>query len=405
QELKSQVRKRKRTTEAAPTAEPELQPQPPTKCQKRLRRSRSKTPPEFWDNLSRVPLCRRALREFNRRAVRPITSKQRAESVVKGDLVKQLKRFARRGGPDLRDIRGYPEQEAQVKMSSGRALSDKGTDRSSTVNSNTRATSISSKGPAFEQALIDKGIYPYNRGPKPNNWEDIQERLAQPRPSLSPSQFSDGAFEEFQLKNEEAMTEAEVMSQVFPIIRGKANIPSGYNQLFNNLKPLGDRISNAKPDYYNGSRPTQIRSEVRDDLAPYIIPTSQRHRPALPNFFLEAKGPDGKASEAKRQITQDLACGARGMHKMQSYGLDEPECDGNAYAFGSTYHSGTGTLQLYTMHPTEPVEQDGQPEYYTTQARAFALTDNPDSCRQGLRGFRNLQDLAKETRGEFIARA
>ena len=44
----------------------------------------------------------------------------------------------------------------------------------------------------------------------------------------------------------------------------------------------------------------------------------------------------------------------RGMQKMQSYKQDDPIYDGNAYALGATFHSGTGTLQMYAMHPTEP---------------------------------------------------
>jgi hypothetical protein len=28
---------------------------------------------------------------------------------------------------------------------------------------------------AFEQALIDSSIYPYNRGRKPNNWAEIKD--------------------------------------------------------------------------------------------------------------------------------------------------------------------------------------------------------------------------------------
>jgi hypothetical protein len=43
-----------------------------------------------------VPLCRRALREFNRRAVQPIVPKPRLERDIKDSLVNQLKRFARR---------------------------------------------------------------------------------------------------------------------------------------------------------------------------------------------------------------------------------------------------------------------------------------------------------------------
>ena len=144
---------------------------------------------------------------------------------------------------------------------------------------------------------------------------------------------------------------------------------------------------------------------MRDDLEHYIIPSSQRHRPALPNFFAEAKGPDGKASEAKRQITQDLVAGARGMLRMQSYGFDKPVFDNKAHTFASSYHSGTGTLQLYAMHPTKPADTDGKPEYHTTNINAYALTGNLDTHRQGIGAFRNLRDLAKERRVEFIASA
>lgn len=269
----------------------------------------------------------------------------------------------------------------------------------------TPGTTISYKDPAFEQALIDNGIYPYNRGPKPKNWEEMQERLAQPRPSLSPSQFSDGHFEQFQLKNEEADSESAVKSNVFPLIRGRETVPYGQDHCFNHLEPLAPNISDPKPDYYNGSRPSQINSDVRNDLGPYIVPCNNQHRPALTYFFTEAKGPDGKASEVKRQITQDLAAGARGMLKMQSYELDEPVYDGNAQTFGSTYHSGTGTLQLYAMHPTAPAGPDAEPEYHTTQITAFALTANPKTYQQGIGAWRNLRDLAKERREEFIARA
>lgn len=117
QELRSQSRKRKRRVEAAPTAEPESepQPQPPAKRQKPPYPLRSRTPPEYWDKLSRVPLCRRALREFNRRAVQPIALQPRTERDIEGSLLQQLKRFARRGGPDLRRIRGVSSAHAVEK--------------------------------------------------------------------------------------------------------------------------------------------------------------------------------------------------------------------------------------------------------------------------------------------------
>ena len=105
EEAKPQNRKRKRTIDVAPTTDP---PQPPTKRRKRSRRQRFRTPSEFWDNLSQVPLCRRALQEFNWRTVQLPAPKPPVQSVLKGNLVQQLKRFARHGGPSLRDIRvGY----------------------------------------------------------------------------------------------------------------------------------------------------------------------------------------------------------------------------------------------------------------------------------------------------------
>jgi hypothetical protein len=93
------------------------------------------------------------------------------------------------------------------------------------------------------------------------------------------------------------------------------------------------------------------------------------------------------------------------MLRMQSYGLDESVFDSNAHTFGSSYHSGTGTLQLYAMHPTEPVDVNRKPEYHTTQIDTYGLTGNANTCRQGIGAWRNLRDLAKERRVEFIASA
>lgn len=174
-------------------------------------------------------------------------------------------------------------------MSSKRGRS-KGSGRSSALDSNTKVTTLSSKDAAFEQALIDNGIYPPGHDDvEPGNLEDIVQRLGQPRTSLSPSQFSRKDFLDFRRMNDEATTEAEVVSQVFPTITGKSNVSSGYNQVFNNIEPLGYRISSAQPDYYNGSRPAEIHPKVRDDLEQYIIPSSQRHRHALPTFSQKRK--------------------------------------------------------------------------------------------------------------------
>ena len=71
-------------------------------------------PPEFWDNLSKQWLTRRALRELNRR--NSTTQPSHPKATAGGHcanipkLVKEsgrgLARFARQGGPNLFDLRG-----------------------------------------------------------------------------------------------------------------------------------------------------------------------------------------------------------------------------------------------------------------------------------------------------------
>ncbi|KAK1807254.1 hypothetical protein LTR12_018402 [Friedmanniomyces endolithicus] len=73
--------------------------------------------------------------------------------------------------------------------------------------------------------------------PKPQNMEETYRRLTQPRPSLSPSQFSEGAFEDFQDQNGAASSEQDVMTDVIPTIRGRTGIKfhKASNTVFNNL--------------------------------------------------------------------------------------------------------------------------------------------------------------------------
>ena len=77
---------------------PELQDPPP----KRIKTAKSNFPPKFWDNLSKVSATPRALRELDRRKNARLVRKPPAPAVHPTDL----ERFARRGGPDLRHLRG-----------------------------------------------------------------------------------------------------------------------------------------------------------------------------------------------------------------------------------------------------------------------------------------------------------
>ena len=254
---------------------------------------------------------------------------------------------------------------------------------------------------AFQQTLIDSGCFPYGYTrsntdpPLPNNLDEIHEKLRQPRgPSVTNKDFL-----HFKSLNFSVTTKAEVISKILPIIRGRESIPSGQDCNFDNLKQLAD-MSKPKPDYFNGSSPVEVPPKIRGDLGEYIVPSSNNSRPLLPNFFFELDAPD--KHDARWKVTQDLVYGARGMHKIQSYMQDQPMFDGNAYAIGGTYDCYTQTLMLHTTHPTRPTDPNGEPEYWTTMIRSYAMIDKFDPFREGVAVFRNAQDWAKEQRDAFI---
>ncbi len=265
----------------------------------------------------------------------------------------------------------------------------------------------------FEQHLIDHKIYPSHYdfpddrvAPKPANWKEILDRLKEPRSSLSPSRFSDRAFDDFVRTNSRARTEAMVMRKPFPIISGDADITSAGDLPFGNLEPLTDgTLVDPKPDFYDGANPAHIDRRIRTELGSYIIPSTQQQRPALPNFFTEGKGPGGNLDVAKRQACYDGAVGARGVHELRSFGAKDSETlyDNNSYTITSTFHN--GTLQLYTMHPAKSKGSESSPEYHMSHLRSFAMIDTAETFRAGAGALRNARDWAKDRRDELIAAA
>lgn len=143
---------------------------------------------------------------------------------------------------------------------------------------------------------------------------------------------------DFRRKNDEANNGPEVMSNVFPIIKGSAKIPSDQNRIFGNLAPLTDStIVDVKPDFYDGSRPTELGRRVRNEFGPHIAPSKRPIAPLLPNFFMEAKGPGGGAAVGKRQACYNGPTGARTMHSIEPFGEGGNKIyDGNAYCITST---------------------------------------------------------------------
>lgn len=195
------------------------------------------------------------------------------------------------------------------------------------------------------------------------------------------------------------------MSKVSPIIAGTADFPSQENLRFTNLKDLTDgSISQAQPDFYDGARPERLNKEIREELGPYIVPSTNTAAPCLPNFFTDGKGPKGSADVCKTQAMYDGALGARGIHKLRPYIDPETAYDNNAYTNTSTYHP-SGLLTMYTTHPVKSTNPKLQTEYHMTQLRSFALTDSSNTFRQGAAAGRNGRNLTRDGRKELIAAA
>lgn len=262
----------------------------------------------------------------------------------------------------------------------------------------------------FQQNLIDHGVYPFTyeapdggRSAKPDNWKEINERLAEPRDSLSPSSFTGDAFEHFAWMAANASHKHSVLASVIPTIEGTTSSTAynGREGLFANLAPLTDgSLVPGKPDRFDGARPEQLDGSIRNQLNDLIIPSTDDSLPMAPNFFLEAKGPDDSAAIARIQACYDGALGARGIQSLQSYRQDIPVYDNKAYTIMATYHD--GTLKLYTSHPTQPTCLGNHPKYIMTQIKGWSLTSDPESFHQGATAYRNARDWARGVRDAFI---
>ncbi|KAJ9493410.1 hypothetical protein H2202_011120 [Exophiala xenobiotica] len=418
-------RKSRKRQRSSPEPE-DFEPEPIAKKQKSLSESRNlprHRPPSFWDTLSKIRLSRGALREFDRRNIEekvqsPCTITPKVEYPT-GRARLLVKRFARRGGPDLSHLRGLanlPPPSLDRMSDYTSSSSRKRSSASSRPSDNTKTTStkITPYSGNFEQKLIDNGIYPdeyeYLDGrltPEPANLHDIKAAQRVPRASLSPSRFTDEHFKAFKRANARASGETTALYKVLPFIAGNETTHHFEMSLpLSNLKPFDKDLSEPSPDVYHGAALSTIHPRVRADLAPYIIPSmTDTSRPAAPNFFVEGKSDQGRADVARRQAMHDGAFGARAIHELRNYKAAEPEYDDKARSFSTTYHAGTGTLQTYVHHLTAPLTPGGESEYHMTQTNSYAMTGNANSFREGATAYRNDRDLAKTERDSSIAHA
>lgn len=258
--------------------------------------------------------------------------------------------------------------------------------------------------PHYKQHLMDCGVS-FMGGPKPKNLQELKTRLGTRRPSLSGSRFSQQDFEKLERYNQLAETEAEALANVLPIIKGNSTLFSCQKRIFNNLKPLDNKFAAATPDFYDGSLSENLDPRVRNDLEDLIVPCKDFSSTLLPNFFLEMNGSKGDAESLILQLTRDLVCGARAMLAIQSYSNGDRSYDGNAYTIGSSYNGASAILKFYTVIVTQPADPTERPTYHMIKIKTFDLTEDAETCRDGINWFRNARDFAKDVRDGAIASA
>ncbi|SPO03045.1 uncharacterized protein DNG_05726 [Cephalotrichum gorgonifer] len=357
-------------------------------------------PPEFWNGLSTVWLTARALREFNRRSRQKPQPKNIAPVHTK-----DLERYARGGGPDLRHIRGrYGDNFAAVTVpyAEQQKLHDpNNVKRISTFDAN------------FDQNLADHDIWPQGwplsgdePASRPSNLDDINQRLSNRRTSVSLERCPPSEFNGF-VKKHAPGSMYNVVYQVLRDVIGTFATTIGRGMPFDNLESITGKFDGSPmvPAYYEGIPAEEIAEAVIRDLDRVIVPIGGgAGAPVLPSFFFEAAPREGNEMVATRQACYLGAQGARAMHRLQNYGRDEPIYDGKAYTFSATY-LGNGTLKLYSHHITAPSTAGGRPKYHMTMLGNYRTIRSRTSFIQGTTVFRNARDLAAEYRAHFVQAA
>lgn len=104
-----------------------------------------------------------------------------------------------------------------------RGSSSSGVASRSTTTNTTASKSSRPKDANYQQRLIDGGCFPYgyefpngSEPTLPNEWDELNRRLAQPRHSLSPSTFPEEEYRNFVRQDARALNEDAVKDTVLP---------------------------------------------------------------------------------------------------------------------------------------------------------------------------------------------
>ncbi|KAL8690990.1 MAG: hypothetical protein Q9224_004276 [Gallowayella concinna] len=398
-------RAQKRHLDAAQPSEPSTALSE-SKRQKSECQQREEKITNFWDDLSYVPLCLRALQEFDRRTISPVASVQSKPITEERIDSTLLKYFAENGGPSLEDLRTYRTlEDVDVKTGISSYFTMGG-------DNTTGAYDLT-----FEQHLSDHGVYlpdepSVAQAPKPLNQDEILSRLGRAR--SSERVITEDDWNEFKEDNKSCSHEPKVKQEVVRTIAGKTKLNWEPEIEFNNMNTLTEYTKKVKPDYYDGSKPSELAGSIRTKLKAYIVPSTNDARPLLPNFSFEVKGPTGDLNCLNRQALHNGALGARAVHELRSWTGVKKLDDQKAYTIAATYQPVGGQLTLFAIHPVPSKNPKHRPlssvpgsrwKYHMTLLNGYLMTNDLDGFKKGVYAYRNAREWAEEQRKALIKAA
>lgn len=346
-----------------------------------------------------------------------------------------LLHFARHGGPDLSDLRGFGDMPRApgrpTRATLGRVHKPRGNksgSRGGGSRSGSRSTQKKSASPydaAFKQHLIDYCVWPIDhylkngkRPPAPDNLQNLAGELngepgSSGRESLEPDAFTADDFEQLQKAYNIAAAE-EARSRTLDAVEGSLALSSSHVKRgpFKSARLAAltpDNLVPGNPDRAYGSRPEKLLPSVRRALAHLILPTAAQDL-LCPNFVVHVKGPNGDPEVAKLQAVYDGALAARGMEALWTHASagGSSTCnntmDGTSTARTITCTLADGVLRMYAVHLYQPAGV-GSVAYSTSRLGSWLLYDDLQQFRRGAAAFRNGLEWARRQREEAITAA
>ena len=363
----------------------------------------------LYDHISPIRLYPHALKEFNRRNDRipkptPPSPGSGLSNIPRHcqQVTTELQRFARAGGPDLNDLRGYiVPTTISLRESEDLAMGPKrkAENQHETESDSKRTKTSRAYDANFETLLETRNVkLPDWDTPRPANYDELVAVMKRPASKPVGREVLNSEYEKIYKCIRQATSEDMVKTEVFTIIRGNDDekYPRAMNKLCTGWARLFPDIelSRAKPDYLEGLSSGSESRLLRQQLKAYVAPLEKG--PCLPNFFLELKGPDGTIECAMRQALYDGALGARGMLYARRAATTDNEFDEVAYTFSGIYAS--ENLRLYAHWVTQPLGDNTAYHYHMYLLGQFFMTTSAEDCQTAVMAFRNLRDHAAQLR-------